>query len=61
LYYCEELTGVFGLGWGMVDGVKIGSRLRPQSNTQRTFHDLSSLSDCRQHPNKIYSWTYLSQ
>ena len=30
LFYCEKLTGVFGLGWGMVGGVKIGNRLRPQ-------------------------------
>ena len=30
LYYCRELTGMFGLGWGVVGGVKIGNRLRPQ-------------------------------
>ena len=30
LMYCRELTGVFGLGQGMVGGAKIGNRLRPQ-------------------------------
>ena len=30
---CQKLTGVFGLGWGMVGGVKIGNRLRPQAIT----------------------------
>jgi hypothetical protein len=34
---CRKLTGVFGLGWGLVGGVKIGNRLRPQSNTQITL------------------------
>ena len=37
LYRCYKLTGVFGLGWGMVGGVKIGNRLRPQGNIQRTY------------------------
>ena len=36
LYNCNKLTGVFGLGWGLVGGVKIGNRLRPQAIT----HDL---------------------
>ena len=39
LYYCQQLTGVFGLGWGMVGGVKIGNRLRPQGRAQRTFQE----------------------
>ena len=30
LSFCNNLTGVFGLGWGLVGGVKIGNRLRPQ-------------------------------
>ena len=30
LSYCNQLTGVFGRGQGMVGGVKIGNRLRPQ-------------------------------
>ena len=30
---CQKLTGVFGLGWGLVGGVKIGNSLRPQGNT----------------------------
>jgi hypothetical protein len=25
LHECQRLTGVFGLGWGLVGGVKIGS------------------------------------
>ena len=33
LYDCNKLTGVFGLGWGMVGGLKIGNRLRPQGIT----------------------------
>ena len=39
LYDCNKLTGVFGLGWGMVGGVKIGNRLRPQGRAQRTFQE----------------------
>ena len=37
LLRCNKLTGVFGLGWGMVGGVKIGNRVRPQAIAQRTF------------------------
>ena len=37
---CWNLTGVFGLGWGMVGGVKIGNRLRPQGITL-TYQGLS--------------------
>ena len=33
LSFCNNLTGVFGLGWGLVGGVKIGNRLRPQGLT----------------------------
>ena len=44
LYFCSKLTGVFGLGWGMVGGVKIGNRLRPQAITQIRFWELSSPS-----------------
>ena len=33
LRMCQKLTGMFGLGWGMVGGVKIGNRLRPQGLT----------------------------
>ena len=43
LYNCKKLIGVFGLGWGMVGGVKIGNRLRPQGNIQITFPEPSSI------------------
>ena len=39
LKVCKKLTGVFGLGWGMVGGDKIGNRLRPQGRAQRTFKE----------------------
>ena len=31
LFACYQLTGVFGLGWGMVGGVKIGNRCCPKA------------------------------
>ena len=44
---CYKLTGVVGLGQGMVGGAKIGNRLRPQGNTQRTFQGtFSTWSEC---------------
>ena len=38
LYDCNKLTGVFGVGWGMVVcWVKIGNRLRPQGNNHKNL------------------------
>ena len=44
LYLCDKLTGVFGLGCGMVGGVKIGNRLLPQGLAQRMVQELSPIS-----------------